>query len=43
MSFATRAGLEELGARHVSTKEKSLSEASSMYGPFDLILEGTGY
>ena len=35
--------LEELGARYVSTKEESLSEASSAYGPFDLILEGTGY
>jgi threonine dehydrogenase-like Zn-dependent dehydrogenase len=35
--------LEELGARYVSTKEKSLSETSSVYGPFDLILEGTGY
>jgi glucose 1-dehydrogenase len=35
--------IEELGARYVSTKETSLTEASGKYGPFDLILEGTGY
>ena len=35
--------IEELGARYVSTKELSLADASSKYGPFDLILEGTGY
>jgi threonine dehydrogenase-like Zn-dependent dehydrogenase len=35
--------IEELGARYVSTKEKSLTEASAEYGPFDLIIEGTGY
>jgi hypothetical protein len=35
--------IEELGARYVSTKELSLSEGSAKYGPFDLILEGTGY
>jgi threonine dehydrogenase-like Zn-dependent dehydrogenase len=35
--------IEELGARYVSTKELSLTEASAKYGPFDLILEGTGY
>jgi len=35
--------LNELGARYVSTKEMSLTEASAKYGPFDLILEGTGY
>jgi len=35
--------LEELGARYISTKEMSLTEASVEYGPFDLILEGTGY
>ena len=35
--------LEELGARYVSTKEMSLTEASAKYGPFDLILEGTGH
>jgi glucose 1-dehydrogenase len=35
--------IEELGARYVSTKETSLTDASAKYGPFDLILEGTGY
>lgn len=35
--------IEELGARYVSTKELSLTEASAKYGPFDLICEGTGY
>lgn len=33
---------EELGARYVSTKSTSLKEAAKMYGPFDLIFEGTG-
>ena len=35
--------IEELGARYISTKEMSLTAASSKFGPFDLILEGTGY
>jgi glucose 1-dehydrogenase len=35
--------IEELGARYISTKELSLTAASAKYGPFDLILEGTGY
>lgn len=35
--------LEELGVRYISTKEISLTDASTKYGPFDLILEGTGY
>jgi threonine dehydrogenase-like Zn-dependent dehydrogenase len=35
--------IEEIDARYVSTKELSLTEASGKYGPFDLILEGTGY
>lgn len=35
--------IQELGARYVSTKDLSLTDASSKYGPFDLILEGTGY
>jgi glucose 1-dehydrogenase len=35
--------IEELGARYISTKEMSLTDASLKYGPFDLILEGTGY
>ena len=35
--------IEELGARYVSTQDLSLSQASQKYGPFDLILEGTGF
>jgi glucose 1-dehydrogenase len=35
--------IEELGARYVSTKELSLTDASAKHGPFDLIFEGTGY
>lgn len=35
--------LEELGARYVSTQDMTLKQASEAYGPFDLILEGTGY
>jgi len=35
--------IEELGARYISTKQTSLTDASAKYGPFDLILEGTGY
>ncbi len=35
--------LEDLGARYISTKEMSLTDASAKYGPFELILEGTGY
>jgi threonine dehydrogenase-like Zn-dependent dehydrogenase len=34
--------IEELGARYVSTQELSLKEASEKYGPFDIIVEGTG-
>lgn len=35
--------VEALGARYVSTKTASLREASEKYGPFDIIIEGTGY
>lgn len=35
--------LEEIGVRYVSTKATSLREASVNYGPFDFILEGTGF
>jgi threonine dehydrogenase-like Zn-dependent dehydrogenase len=35
--------LEEIGVRYLSTKVTSLSQASAQYGPFDFILEGTGY
>jgi threonine dehydrogenase-like Zn-dependent dehydrogenase len=34
--------LEEIGARYVSSQELSLKQASEKYGPFDIILEGTG-
>jgi glucose 1-dehydrogenase len=34
--------IEELGARYVSTKDMPVIEAAQKYGPFDLILEGTG-
>jgi len=35
--------VEALGARYVSTTELSLRDAASRYGPFDLILEATGF
>ncbi len=35
--------IEQLGARYVSTQDLSLQQASEKFGPFDLILEGTGY
>lgn len=35
--------LEEIGGRYLSTKQISLKQASEKYGPFDFILEGTGY
>ncbi len=35
--------LEEIGVRYVSTKTTSLREAAAEHGPFDLILEGTGF
>ncbi len=35
--------LEEIGARYISTKRVSLRQASEQFGPFDYILEGTGY
>jgi threonine dehydrogenase-like Zn-dependent dehydrogenase len=41
--FLNSSLIDELGARYVSTKEISLTDASAKYGPFDLILEGTGY
>jgi len=34
---------EGLAARYISTRETSLTDASAKYGPFDLILEGSGY
>ncbi len=35
--------LDAIGVRYVSTEETSLGEASRRHGPFDLILEGTGF
>jgi glucose 1-dehydrogenase len=35
--------LEEIGVRYVSTKQASLKDASAKFGPFDFILEGTGF
>jgi threonine dehydrogenase-like Zn-dependent dehydrogenase len=35
--------LTEIGGRYVSTKQTSLAEASSQFGPFDLIFEATGF
>ena len=35
--------LEEIGARYFSTKRVSLRQASEQFGPFDYVLEGTGY
>ena len=35
--------VEALGARYVSTREMSLAEAATDYGPFDLIFEATGF
>ncbi len=35
--------LAEIGVRYVSTKTMSLKEASAKHGPFDFILEGTGF
>jgi glucose 1-dehydrogenase len=41
--YKNAALLEEIGVRYVSTLETSLKEASAAHGPFDLILEGTGF
>jgi len=35
--------IDQVGARYVSTEEISLTEASRQFGPFDIILEGTGF
>ncbi|MGQ4808091.1 L-threonine 3-dehydrogenase [Candidatus Entotheonellaceae bacterium PAL068K] len=35
--------LEDIGARYVSTQDVTLTQASAQYGPFDLMLEGTGF
>ena len=35
--------LGQIGVRYLSTKEQSLTHASATHGPFDFILEGTGF
>jgi threonine dehydrogenase-like Zn-dependent dehydrogenase len=35
--------LDEICARYVNTADQTLTEASKQYGPFDIILEGTGF
>lgn len=35
--------LNEIGVRYINTDDLSLSKASEKFGPFDLIIEGTGY
>ena len=35
--------LDEIGARYLSTADVGVAEASRLHGPFDLILEGTGF
>jgi threonine dehydrogenase-like Zn-dependent dehydrogenase len=35
--------IEELGATYVSTQDMSTKEAAEQYGPFDLIVEATGF
>ena len=34
--------IEEIGARYLSTQEKSLKESAAQYGPFDIVFEATG-
>ena len=35
--------IEATGARYISTQEMSIPESTSVYGPFDLIFEATGF
>jgi threonine dehydrogenase-like Zn-dependent dehydrogenase len=35
--------IEAIGARYISTKEKSILDASGEFGPFDLMFEATGF
>lgn len=35
--------LEEIGVRYFSTQQTTLRQASQAHGPFDLVLEGTGF
>jgi threonine dehydrogenase-like Zn-dependent dehydrogenase len=34
--------LDQIGARYVSTAERTIADAAAEYGPFDLVFEGTG-
>ena len=34
--------VEQLGAKYVSTVEMSIQDSAKLYGPFDIIFEGTG-
>lgn len=35
--------LAEIGVRYISTKTKTLKQAAQQFGPFDLVLDGTGF
>jgi threonine dehydrogenase-like Zn-dependent dehydrogenase len=35
--------IEEIGGRYVSTKQQSIAEAAAEHGPFDIIVEATGF
>jgi threonine dehydrogenase-like Zn-dependent dehydrogenase len=35
--------IEELGASYVSTQETSIAEAAAEHGPFDIVVEATGF
>lgn len=35
--------IEEIGGRYVSSSETTLADASAQHGPFDIILEATGF
>lgn len=35
--------LDDIGVRYLSTLDKTLAQASKEFGPFDIILEGTGF
>jgi threonine dehydrogenase-like Zn-dependent dehydrogenase len=35
--------IEELGATYVSTQETSIADAAAMHGPFDIVVEATGF
>ena len=35
--------LDKIGVTYLSTADVTVAQASAMYGPFDLVLEGTGY